>query len=415
MTWAVRERAPTWYNDLGDAAQGMSTDRFSYLEFGEEEAPAPDRTLREDAPEPTPREIAAERLEDGTALAEVRVTDPRGYRLSEKAREDEEDGVVSLSSLAVPKPGAPPKLRVTEVFGARGAGAGEFGYPAGMAVDSGGVLFVADSYHHRLQRITPGGGVAVIGGRGVGRGQFGSPQGVATDEEDSFYVVEQGNGRVQKFTREGVLSLVFGKPGKGEGELNGPTALAVAPGSGDIFVADTGNSRIQRFSYEGRFLGVLGATSLYGPGLSSPQALAAAPGGGLYAADTGGGYVVGFDPLRRPARQIGGTRTRGGANEMIPLSLHQPRALALDPAGLLYVADGGEPDPITGETRGRVQCLSLADGSVLATLEKIGRSLGTLLRPGGLAVSPASGGGHARGDLYVADTMNHRILRFVWS
>lgn len=393
----------------------MSSDRFQFLEFGEDEEPAPDRTVWEDAPEPVQRDLTGERLADGTRLAEVRVTDPRGYRLSERAQEDEEEGVVTLSSLVTPKLGKPPKLRVTEVLGARGEGAGEFGYPAGMAVDQTGVLFVADSYHHRLQRITPDGGVAVIGGKGVGRGQFGSPQGVATDEEDSFYVVEQGNGRVQKFTREGVLTLVFGKPGKGEGELSGPTAIAVAPGSGDIFVADTGNSRIQRFSYEGRFLGVLGASRLYGPGLSSPQALAAAPGGSLYAAETLGGRLIGFDPLGRPARQIGGTRTRASGNELISLSLHQPRALALDRTGLLYVADGGEPDAITGETRGRVQCLSLADGSVLATLEKIGRSLGTLLRPGGLAVGPAAPGGQARGDLYVADTMNHRILRFVWS
>ncbi len=393
----------------------MSSDRFQFLEFGEDEESAPDQAVWEDAPAPVQRELTAEHLADGTRLAEVRVTDPRGYRLSERAQEDEEEGVVTLSSLVTPKTGKPPKLRVVEVLGARGEGAGEFGYPAGMAVDQTGVLFVADSSHHRLQRITPDGGVAIVGGKGAGRGQFGSPQGVATDEEDSFYVVEQGNGRVQKFTREGVLALVFGRPGKGEGELNGPTAIAVAPGSGDIYVADTGNSRIQRFSYEGRFLGVLGASGLYGPGLSSPQALAAAPGGSLYAAETLGGRLIGFDPLGRPARQIGGTRTRASGNELIPLSLHQPRALALDRTGLLYVADAGEPDAITGETRGRVRCLSLADGSVLATLEKIGRSLGALLRPGGLAVGPAPRDGNVRGDLYVADTMNHRILRFVWS
>ncbi len=392
----------------------MSSDRFQFLEFGEDEDPAPGQPVWEDAPAPIQRELTGERLADGSRLAEVRLVDPRGYRLSEHAQEDEEEGFVTLSSLVAPKPGKPPRLRVAEVLGARGEGAGEFGYPAGMAVDGGGVLFVADSYHHRLQRIMPDGGVAIIGGKGPGRGQFASPQGVATDEQDSFYVVEQGNGRVQKFTRDGILSLVFGKPGKGEGEMNGPTAIAVAPGSGDIFVADTGNSRIQRFSYEGRFLGVLGASGLYGPGLSSPQALAAAPGGSLYAAETLGGRLVGFDPMGRPARQIGGTRTRATGNELISLSLHQPRALALDKSGLLYVADGGEPDPITGETRGRIQCLSLADGSVLATLEKLGRSLGTLLRPGGLAVSPAAPGGQGRGDLYVADTMNHRILRFVW-
>jgi len=394
----------------------MSSDRFQFLEFGEDEDPPPAMPVWGDVPAPAQRELTAECLEDGTRLAEVRLTDPRGYRLSERATEDEEEGFVTLSSLSAPQSVKPPRLRVTEVLGARGEAAGEFGYPAGMAVDGGGVLFVADSFHHRLQRITPDGGVAIIGGKGVGRGQFQSPQGVATDEQDSFYVVEQGNGRVQKFTHEGVLALVFGRPGRGEGEMNGPTAIAVAPSTGDIFVADTGNSRIQRFSYEGRFLGVLGASGLYGPGLSSPQALAAAPGGALYAAETLGGRLVGFDPMGRPARQIGGTRTRATGNELIPLSLHQPRALALDRMGLLYVADAGEPDPITGETRGRVRCLSLADGSVLATLEKVDRSLGSLLRPGGLAVGPAAhGGGPVRGDLYVADTMNHRILRFVWS
>jgi len=405
----------TLSKDFEDAAHVMSSDRFQFLEFGEDEDPAPAQPVWEDAPQPIQRDLTGERLADGTRLAEVRLGDPRGYQLSERAQEDEDEGFVTLSSLVAPKPEKPPRLRVTEVLGARGEGAGEFGYPAGVAVDGGGVLFIVDSSHHRLQRITPDGGVAIIGGKGVGRGQFQSPQGVATDEQDSFYVVEQGNSRVQKFTREGVLSLVFGRPGKGEGELNGPTAIAVAPGSGDIYVADTANSRIQRFSYEGRFLGVLGASGLYGPGLSSPQALAAAPGGSLYAAETLGGRLIAFDPLGRPARQFGGTRTRATGNDLIPLSLHQPRALALDPTGLLYVADGGEPDSITGETHGRVQCLSLADGSVLATVEKVGRSLGALRRPGGLAVSPAAHGGQARGDLYIADTMNHRILRFVWS
>jgi DNA-binding beta-propeller fold protein YncE len=397
----------------------MSSDRFNFLEF-EEQEPSEQTDFSEHALQPLQRAIAAERLSDGTALAEVRITDLRGYQ----TEEGDDDQAMTLSSRAALQPKPPPKLRVTEVFGERGAKAGQFYYPAGMAVDSAGVLFVADSYHHRLQRITPSGGVAVVGGRGGGRGQFQSPQGVATDEDDAFYVVEQGNHRVQKFTREGVLALVFGKQGRGEGELNGPTALAVAPGTGDIFVADTGNSRIQRFNYEGRFLNILGASGLYGPGLSSPQALAVTPGGSLYAADTFAQRLVRFDPMGRPDLEIGGAKPRSSRNGPLsltrhPLSLHQPRALAFDRTGLLYIADGGEPDEITGETRGRLQCFCLSENRVLATLDKIGRSLGTLLRPGGLAVGPVAHfdaqGGQPRGDLYVADTMNHRILRFVWS
>jgi len=389
----------------------MSSDRFSFLEFGDEDAPVPAEDAAR-AGTPVQREIGMDLLPDGTTLAQVRITDIRGLR----SDEGEDDGTLTLSSLAGQARTVPNRLRVVEVLGERGTQAGQFQYPTGLAVDSTGILFVADSYAHRLQRITPNGGVSVIGGRGSGRAQFLSPQGVATDEEGSFYVVEQGNCRVQKFTHDGILTLVFGKAGRDPGEFSGPTSIAVAPDTGDIYVADTGGSRIQRFSFEGRFLNVLGQN---GPGLSSPQAVAAAPGGAVYVAETFAQRIVRFDPLGRLDRQIGGTKLRRyGAAPPVPLN--QPRALALDPAGLLYVADAGDPDLVTGETRGRLQCLSLSeDRPVIATIEKIGRSLGSLLRPGGVAIGPPSDrpvpGRVVWGDVYVADTLNHRILRFAWS
>ena len=390
----------------------MSSDRFSFLEFGDEDAPPAEVQGGQTESEPAQREIGAELLPDGTTLAQVRMSDPRGFQ---KYVDEDDSGTITLSSLAGLGMQVPNRLRIVEVLGERGTQAGQFQYPTGLAVDPEGILFVADSYAHRLQRITPGGGVSVIGGRGSGRAQFLSPQGVATDNDGAFYVAEQGNCRVQKFTREGVLTLVFGRPGREDGEFLGPTAITVAPSTGDIYVADTGGSRVQRFNAEGRFLNSLGAP---GPGLSSPQAVAAAPGGALYVAETFAQRLVRFDPLGRLDQQIGGTRRAGPAAPAI--SLHQPRALAIDSAGLLYVADAGEPNPLTGETRGRLQCLSLMDeGPVVATIEKIGRSLGSLLRPGGLAIGPPSDkpqpGRAVWGDIYVADTLNHRILRFAWS
>jgi len=388
----------------------MSSDRFSFLEF-EDDAPAEAAPLEAG---PLSRGIGIERLPDGTALAEVRLNAPR------ETGDDEDDGVMTLSARAgrlnTPAAAAPTYLRVVEVFGGRGAGADQFHYPTGLAVDRSGILFVADTYNHRIQRITPSGGVAAIGGRGTARAQFLSPQGVAVDAEDSFYVVEQGGSRVQKFTREGVLTLVFGRAGRAEGELNGPTGIAVAL-TGDIYICDTGNSRVQRFDAEGRFLSVIGAPGLYGTGLSSPQAVAVDPGGNLYAADTGQSRLVRFDPVGRADRQIGGVSGNGRRtrDDSLPLPLHSPRAMVIDPMGLLYVADGGEPDPLTGEMRGRVRCLLLSNGEVLATVDRVGRSLGTLLRPGGLALTPiAAADGLQRGDLYIADTLNHRVLRFSW-
>jgi len=401
----------------------MSSDRFSFLEFGDEDTRPAEAISPLATSESAQREIGAELLPDGTTLAQVRMPDPRGFQ----KYLDEDDGTITLSSLAGQGMQVPNRLRIVEVLGERGTAAGQFQYPTGLAVDPEGILFVADSYAHRLQRITPDGGVSVIGGRGSGRAQFLSPQGVATDSDGAFYVVEQGNCRVQKFTREGILTLVFGRPGRENGEFLGPTAITVAPNSGDIYVADTGGSRVQRFSFEGRFLNSLGAPGqtggLQGPGLSSPQAVAAAPGGALYVAETFAQRLVRFDPLGRLDQQIGGARSRRSQSPVSPapgVSLNQPRALAIDLAGLLYIADAGEPDLLTGETRGRLQCLSLMDGlPVIAKIEKIGRSLGSLLRPGGLALGPPSdrpmAGRATWGDIYIADTLNHRILRFAWS
>ena len=339
----------------------MSADRFSFLEF-EEEGAAPAPSVRDTDAEPAARDITAEPLADGTRLAEVRLPNPRGYRHTRNGlEEDDEEEGVSLRSMAAPKAQKPLRLRPVEVFGERGLGAGQFSYPAGLAVDREGVLFVADSYAHRLQRITPGGGVAIIGGPGSGRGQFGSPQGVATDEEDAFYVVEQSNCRVQKFTREGMIALVFGKPGKAPGELHGPTAITVSPTNGDIFVADTGNSRVQRFDAAGRFLNVLGLNVLGSSGpdrlaLSRPQAVAASPGGSLHVADAAAGRILRFDPLGRPDRQFG------------PAPVGRGRGMAMEnPASARCASRVRWPwtawaccmwptrasrTPITGETRG---------------------------------------------------------------
>lgn len=405
----------------------MSSDRFSFLEFGDEDAAPAKEAAPFGGSGPAQREIGADLLPDGTTLAQVKMPDPRGFQ---KYLDEDDGSTITLSSLAGQGMQVPNRLRVVEVLGERGTNVDQFQYPTGLAVDPEGVLFVADSYSHCLKRITPDGGVSVIGGRGSGRAQFLSPQGVATDGDGAFYVVEQGNCRVQKFTREGILTLVFGRPGRESGEFLGPTAISVAPGSGDIYVADTGGSRVQRFSADGRFLNSLGAPAqsktsqngrqAQGPGLSSPQALAAAPGGALYVAETFAQRLVRFDPLGRLDQQIGGAKSRRSPSSVPSITFNQPRALAIDPAGLLYIADAGEADLLTGETRGRLQCVSLMDDlPVIAVIERIGRSLGSLLRPGGLALGPPSErpmpGRVIWSDIYVADTLNHRILRFAWS
>lgn len=380
----------------------MSGNRFEFLEFGDEpRRPSPDGAA-EAAPEAvggTPQNL---REPDGTPLSQVRITDPRGYGALLREVRDEAGAVVPGTQSARAKT----RLRLAEIIGERGVKAGQFNTPTGLSVDRSGVLYVADSYNHRVQRVTPSGGVAVIGARGSGRGQFLSPQGIATDRERAFYIVEQGNHRVQKFSAQGVLQLMFGKAGSGHGEMQGPMGIAVSLSTGDIFVADTGNHRVQRFNRDGQFLGLIGAPGgLYAP-LKSPQAVAVDAGDNLFVADTVARRVVQYDPQGRPIPR-----------RDLP-ALAQPRALAVDAGGLLYLADSLPPTAMETEEAGRVQCLDLGAGRVRGEVRH-GERARVLARPSGLAVSPLVEQGEATGlgfgDLYVSDTRNHRILRFVWN
>lgn len=380
----------------------MSENRFGFLEIGDTEPrPAP-----ENAPvaAPPPQTTRTPEAPDGTALSQVRVTDSRGYRAFLDQQESA-DALTAAGRKARAAKSGEGRMRLAEVIGHQGIGAGQFNVPTGLAVDTSGILFVADSYNHRVQRITPSGGVSPIGGRGNGRGQFLSPQGLATDARQAFYIVEQGNHRVQKYSATGTLELIFGRPGRGRGELHGPMAIAVAPGTGDIYVADTGNRRVQRFDRDGNFLAFLGASGgLYAP-LVSPQALAVDAQDNLFVADTFAHRVVQYDPLGRPVGQFQ------------PAGLQGPCALACDASGLMYVGDSAPSETGDLEVTGRIHVLSASTGKGRSMITSLNGS-GPLLRPSGLAVTRASGLVSADGvpaELYVADSLNHRILRFVWS
>jgi DNA-binding beta-propeller fold protein YncE len=380
----------------------MSGNRFDFLEFSGATPvdvehggkPTVDITADPGA------EVARKVDQDGRPLAQVVDVDVRGYRAF--LAQDPSGGTSIFSAMATASEAAY-DLRLVEVFGGRGIKAGQFNFPAGIAVDSKGDLLVADSYNHRVQRIKPDGGVWLIGGRGTGLTQLLSPQAVAVDSEDSYYIVEQGNNRVQKFTADGALDLVIGQPG----ELAGPTGIAVST-TGDIYVADNGNCRIKRFDRDGNFLMSIG--SGVGPGvLTTPQSVALDKSDNVFVLDTFGHRVVQFDPIGRYAKQFGSRITAPMPGKAYFV---EPRAVASDFGDLLYVADTGGTMADGTHSRGRLQVIDVNTGEALLSIDRLGRNYGCLFRPSGIAIAPSM---DERGDLYISDTMNHRILRFAWS
>jgi sugar lactone lactonase YvrE len=148
---------------------------------------------------------------------------------------------------------------------ADGAGTeAQFYYPADVAVDRKGNIYVATG-NHRIRKITPAGVVTTLAGTGDegyadGAGteaQFGSLNGVTVDGRGNVYVADLDNHRIRKITPAGVVTTLAGNGDEGyadgtgtEAQFNQPFGVAV-DGKGNVYVADTGNHRIRKISPAG--------------------------------------------------------------------------------------------------------------------------------------------------------------------
>jgi hypothetical protein len=142
--------------------------------------------------------------------------------------------------------------------------AAQFNYPYGVAVDTGGRVFVADQFNNTIRLITPVGANWVvttiagqaIAGRSNGSGasaQFDTPVGVTVDANDNVYVADSFNDAIRKLAPAGILWEVSTIAGGSVGTNNGTGANAefdspfgvAADAYGDVFVADSQNSAIR--------------------------------------------------------------------------------------------------------------------------------------------------------------------------
>ena len=374
----------------------MRSNRFDFLEFGEPDPNVGDGDRASDGVKGTPSGKLPD-LGDGLRLSQVRVEKTQVEEVVDDQPHDPWEKVGKLGHRLVP----------IEITGARGSGAGEFMFPAGIAIDRKNVIYVADAFNHRLQRLTPDGGAAVIGQRGTARGQFATPMGGATDDACSFYTIEQGNCRVQKFTRDGVLVLVFGKPGSRPGEMRNPVGIAVSRETKEILVADSANNRVQRFEQSGRFIAMLGAGGKIQPPIINPQAIAVDNYGHIFVSDPVNNRITVFDPLGKFMGTIGGGREHAISALAANIQFSEPHALTCTDYGTLFVTDGQT-------TNGRLIAIEIASGRIEDVVDRPQKNLGRLARPSGAAIAPSSTSGGYTGDVFVSDTVNHRLIRYTW-
>ena len=139
--------------------------------------------------------------------------------------------------------------KLVRSIGKRGVGSGEFNFPAWLAVDATGRLYVTDSLNGRIQILAPDGRpVSSIGKLGDSTGNFSSPKGVALDSDGHLYVTDAGFDNIQIFDDRGRLLLYLGGSGQAPGLFWMPGGIFIDRND-RIYVADSYNRRVQIFQY----------------------------------------------------------------------------------------------------------------------------------------------------------------------
>ena len=218
-------------------------------------------------------------------------------------------------------------------IGRTGTFFGRLQAPFGVAVESDGDVYVADRGNHRVQKFSSWGRFLLAFGSeafnpGSGDGEMNGPHGVALDSAGNVYVADSINHRVQKFTNDGQFILKWGTSGSGNGQFNNPWALAI-DGQDNVYVVDRLNNRVQKFDSAGTFLFSWGPSML-----QTPTSIAIGKDGGIYVGDHG-------NTLRKFDSQgnfiavvcVAGTFGDGECNDV--------DGVAIDSSGDIYAVNSG--------------------------------------------------------------------------
>ena len=314
--------------------------------------------------------------------------------------------------------------------------AAQFSFPAGLAFDASGNLYVADSWNNTIRKITPAavvttlaGTPAFIGGPADGTGpaaQFYRPVGLAVDASGNVYVADSLNDTIRKITPARVVTTLAGTPGvegssDGTGsaaQFNEPAGVAVDT-TNNVYVADTWNNTIRKITSAGVVTTIAGTAGVSGSAdgvgtaaqFSQPSGLSIDANGNLFVADTGNSTIREITPagvVTTVAGNVGNLEAIGAYGDMadgVGTAAHflRPGDVAVDANGNVYVADTYNNE-IRKITPARV--VTTMAGSFSATagyLDGTGNAA-RFNQPQGISVDLS-------GNVYVADTFNETIRK----
>ncbi len=309
------------------------------------------------------------------------------------------------------------------------AAAAQLSAPTGVAVDGAGNLYIADTENQRIRKVDSTGPITTIAGTGergdggpAAEAQLSDPIGVAVDGAGNLYIAERDNQRIRKVDSTGTITTIAGTgelsfggdsgPAT-EAQLSAPTGVAV-DGAGNVYIADTENQRIRKVDSTGTITTIAGTGELSfggdgGPAseaqLAYPTGVAVDEAGNVYIADLNNHRIRKVDSTGT-ITTIAGTGGYGFSEDGGPASeaqLPNPRGVAVDGAGNVYVAESGSSRIFKVDSTGTITTIAgtgeggFGGGGGPATEEP-------LANPRGVAVDGA-------GNVYVADRGSSRIFK----
>jgi tripartite motif-containing protein 71 len=178
----------------------------------------------------------------------------------------------------------------------------EFNSLSGIATDSSDNVFASDSYGARVVKFTNTGTFIKQGNTR----HFDEASDVAVDPSGNVFVTA---GNIQKYTNNGTFIREWGKFGSGNGQFSGANGIAV-DNSGNVFVVESTNDRVQKFTNDGKFIRKWGSEGTGKGQFDNPLDIAVDSKGYVFVADTGMDRIQKFSNTGKFIREWG--HERGG-------------------------------------------------------------------------------------------------------
>lgn len=304
--------------------------------------------------------------------------------------------------------------------------------PLGLAVDSAGNVFVADSANNRIRRIAANGIITTVAGTGVAgfsgdagpavSAQLSAAAGVALDANGNLFIADSGNNRVRKVTPAGVITTIAGNGKSTYAGDGGPalsaqfSATSIAIDSfGNLYLGDTANYRIRKILTDGSITTVAGSGfpgntgdggSALAAQLSAFRQITVDSNGNIYVADTGNSIIREVTSGSQVITTVAGNGQPGFVGDTFSATIAAlafPSGIVLDSKGDILIADSANFRIRLVTTDGTI---SSVVGTGNASYSGDGRLplAAQFLSPQGLALDTA-------GNLYVGDSGNFRLRK----